>query len=262
MIEGITGKVGSGKSLLALTEMLGHFVRGGGAGSNIELNLDAVAAFCWKRGHRFRDRQFRFIDLRRDCLFHRQIDRGSGALNVKVYIDEAHLFFPAAEYRELRKQFLEVESFVSQSRKVGVDLYLITQAWENIWGQLRRQAQFIIECRDMRVIKFPLVGQALGQFLGLSWTRKDAQTDEALDTGRTQIARDVTSCYSTKQVYDDLMAELVDIMPEFHPVAEPVGWLRRTFTRPPARPVPCLESPSCSQSLLDSEFVDMPHSTE
>jgi hypothetical protein len=233
MIEGITGKVGGGKTLLALTKQLDHFMGGHCVATNIELDVDAVARYCWKRGKRFHERQYKFLDMRKDVLFHRQLFRGIESSHVHVYLDEAHLNFPAAEYRELRKQFLEIEAFVSQSRKMRVDMWLITQAWDNVWGQLRKQAQFIIECRDMRVISFPIFGKALGSAMGLSWTRRCAATNQTLESGRTPIARDVVSCYSTMQVYDDMMAELLRVLPEFQPFTSRVGFMERVLHRGP-----------------------------
>jgi hypothetical protein len=233
MIEGITGKVGSGKSLKAVVEMAAEFVAGGCCATNIELDRDAIARFCWKRGHRFRDDQYRFLDMRKDPCFHKNLPRGSSR-TIRVYIDEAHLFFPASEYRDLKKAFLEVEAFVSQSRKVKVDIWLITQAWENVWGQLRRQALFIYSCRDMRVVNFPVFGKIIGQMMGLTWARLDAATNAVLETGRTAIAKDICQLYATSQVYDDMMASLVGSMSLFEVERRPVGWFGRTFRNPPA----------------------------
>lgn len=134
MIEGIVGKVGGGKTLLALTKMLSHFMAGGCVCSNIELDVDAVARYCGKWGKRFHARQYVFLDMRKDALFHRNLVRGVEGWHVHMYIDEAHLKFPTAEYRALSKQFLEIEAFVSQSRKVRVDIGIITPAWDNVWG--------------------------------------------------------------------------------------------------------------------------------
>jgi hypothetical protein len=274
MITGITGKVGGGKTLLALTMMLDHFIKGGTCCTNIELDVDAVARYCWVRGRRFHARQYVFLDLRRNALFHRQVIRGIEGWHVLVFIDEAHLKFPAAEYRELRKQFLEIEAFVSQSRKVRIDLYFITQAWSNVWNQLTKQALFIIECRDMRSMKLPLFGFALGGMLGLSWTKRDSATNVATESGRTKIARDVVQCYSTMQVYDDMMAELMEVLPECEPFVSRVGFFQRLLHRGPVLAVrdasPAVTAdvvdspeiaPECSESFSSSEPSLQPESS-
>lgn len=234
MIQGIVGKVGGGKSLLSMSMMLQHFVEGGQNCSNIELNLDAVARYCWKRGRRFHDSQYRFVNMREDVLFHKQIMRGTRPGAVKVFIDEAHLFFPGSEYRALSKQFMELDAWLSQSRRGHVDVYFITQAWENLWGQLRRHAEFIYSCRDMRKINFPMVGQLA--FLGLSWTRSCAQTDTSLETGRTKITKELTDCYSTLQCYDVGMSEWMEKTPIFEDNKASVNPIRRLFPMPKRKP--------------------------
>lgn len=232
MIEGIIGKVGSGKSLYALTDMLGHFCKGGYAASNIDLDRDQVARYCWRRGHRFRDDQYKLLDLQRNPLFHREIKRGTPALKGKIYIDEAHIVFPASEFRENKAAFFEIDRFCSQHRKFDVDIYFITQAWENLWGQIKRQATFIYSCRDFRVVSLPMVGTAFGSAMGLKWSRLDSATDIVLETGSTAIAKDVVACYSTKQVFDPMCAELMQSMPIYEPQRQSVSWFARKFSKP------------------------------
>lgn len=234
MIEAITGKVGSGKSLKAVSDMAAHFVRGGCVCTNLELDRDAIARYCWKRGHRFRDAQYVELPMRADPVFHRHMRQASPSnkLNVHVYIDEAHLFFPAAEYTRLRKEFLSVESFVSQSRRVRCDIWFITQAWDNVWGQLRKQALFEVACRDFRVIQLPLVGDALGSMMGLKWTRLDAATNTALETGGTKLNKEIFSLYNTHQPYNDEMAEIMRTMEVYEERRDRVGLLQRMFKKP------------------------------
>jgi len=238
MIEALTGKVGSGKSLKFVTESFAHILKGGCVCTNIELDRDEIARQCWFKGHRFKDDQYIQLPMRTDPCFHnhmRQNVRGSN-LKIMVGIDEAHLFFPASEYRDLKKAFLSVESFVSQSRRVGCDIVFITQAWDNVWGQLRKQALFEIKCRDIRVIQFPLIGDALGGFLGLRWTRCDAATGTALETGKTPLSKQVFKLYSTLQPYNDEMEELMKSMPVFEQANGKVGFFERILKAPPKRP--------------------------
>lgn len=234
MISALTGKVGSGKSLKFVSDSAEHFAKGGAVCANIHFDLDAVAKYCWKRGHRFRDKQFKFLPMAEDPCFHRHMmqARGNDNLKVLVGIDEAHLFFPAAEYRNLRVEFLSVESFVSQSRRVNCDIVLITQAWDNIWTQLRKQALFEIRCRDFRVIQLPLFGDALGSFMGLSWTRFDTAANTPLDKGKTKLSKEIFGLYSTMQPYNEEMAELMRTMPVFEGGVDKVGWLEKIFRRP------------------------------
>ena len=241
MICGITGKVGSGKSLLGLDMMLRHFAKGGCCATNIELDLDAVARWCWKRGHAFDPEQYRLLELKQEPSFHKQIPcaavfNPAPHQKILVFIDEAHLFFPSAEYRKLATVFQEIAAFVTQSRKFGVDVFLITQAWDTLWNTLRKQAELLYECRDMRKVKLPMIGAALGGVFGLTYVIRDEKTGERLDGGSTRIAKDLVSCYSTQQVYDAGTEELRASMGTYETQRRPVGWLSRTFrSAPPTR---------------------------
>lgn len=234
MIEAITGKVGSGKSLKAVSDSSRHFLRGGCVCTNIELDRDYIAAWCWKRGHRFRDSQLVDLPMKSDPCFHRYMKqaRPDARNNVWVIIDEAHLFFPAAEYRDLKKAFLSVESFVSQSRRVRCDIWFITQAWDNVWGQLRKQALFETACRDFRVVNLPLVGSSLGSAMGLKWVRKDCATGAVLETGKTALDRGIFGFYSTHQPYNEEMSEIMRTMEVYEENRERVGWFARHFKKP------------------------------
>ncbi len=233
MTRGIVGKKGAGKSLLALFQMLEHLADGGAVASNIALDGDAVARWCWKRGHDYRhDDQFTLLDLNKEPRFYRDCPRSpvrnaSGRDIVRIYIDEAHLFFPASRYRELASEFEELHDWNSQCRKAGQHLYMITQAWENIWGALRRQTEQRFECRDMRSIKLPMVGTGLGWAFGLTWALKDEETNERLEGGTSRITPGVVECYDTAQVYSDTMAELFELMPEYRAERRKVPRWRR-----------------------------------
>ncbi len=229
MIEGLTGKVGSGKTLKAVSDIVQQLQAGGCAGTNITLDRDNLAKLLWKRGTRFRDRQLIDLPMKTDPCFQRYLPRvGLGAkLKILVFIDEAHLFFPAAEYRNLRNEFLSVDSYVSQSRKVGHDIFFITQAWENVWGQLRKHALFETRCRDFRVVSFPLFGSALGQFMGLKWSRVDTASGQVLGTGSTALDPAIFEVYSTCEAYNLEMDELMANMPVFDCAREEIPRLFR-----------------------------------
>lgn len=234
MIEAITGKVGSGKTLKAVSDMAAQFVRGGCVCTNLLLDRDAIAKYCWKRGTRFRDAQYIELPMDSDPVFHRYMRQAAptGKLNIHVYIDEAHLFFPAAEYTRLRKEFLSVESFVSQSRRVRCDIWFITQAWDNVWGQLRKQALFEIACRDFRQVKLGIFGDALGSVMGLKWTRLDCASGTALESGGTKLSSEIFTLYNTHQPYNEEMAEIMRTMEVFGEENQSVGFFRRLFGKP------------------------------
>ena len=255
--KGIVGKKGHGKSLLALTQMLAHFSQGGFAASNLALDLDAVGRYCWKRRHRFQERQFRLLDLNRNPLFFEEIPRASVRLAkgrdvVRVYVDEAHLFFPSSRYRELSRDLDLLERWNSQCAKFGQELYLITQAWDNLWSNLRRQSIGRYHCRDMRQVKLPLVGQSLGNVIGLTWAFRDEETGEVLDRGNSRVTREVVDCYSREQIFDADMQALEGSIERFTACPDRIGLWQSLRKYPGTQPVEIC-SASSSSSLPSSE---------
>lgn len=230
MITGIVGKVGGGKSLLALSQMLSHMADGGCIATNIELDMDGCAKWLWKRQRQVRSSQYVPLDLNEDIRFQNQIPRGVPLRNVKVFIDESHLFYNADDHRDLSSQYKDIKGFITQSRKVSVDVCFITQAWDTLYMQFRKQALFLYKCRDFREINFPIFGKLPG--MGLLWSKCCASTDQVLENGRTPLSKELFRCYSTRQVYDDVTAALFEKMPLFQPQPNKVSWLRSRFTKP------------------------------
>jgi len=207
MIYLVTGKIGSGKTLLVLTRIVEHLAAGGCAVTNIALNRDAVAEHLRRK---FRRRllpgQLREHDFEANPKFHHSIPFGVPALPVMVAIDEAHLYFNAAQDSTLRSAFLDVVKFLTQSRKAGIDVWMITQAVETLWRQFRLQALHGFNCRDMRAVKIPFFGSV--GMLGLRWRKFDTITGETLENGTTPLDRRLFGLYDTSQMCDSMMQGL------------------------------------------------------
>lgn len=230
MITGIVGKVGGGKSLLALAQMLEHMGHGGCVATNIDLDDDGCARYLWRRRRQLSRSQIVPLDLNKDIRFQKQIPRGTPLRNVRVFIDEAHLHYNADDHRELSAQFKDIKGFITQSRKARVDVCFITQAWDTLYMQFRKQALFLYKCRDFREINFPIFGKLPG--MGLLWSKCCAATDQVLENGRTPLSKELFRCYSTTQVYDDTTAALFERMPQFVPRPNKISWLSSKFTKP------------------------------
>lgn len=148
MIEIFQGRIGGGKTYSAVVRMAAQCAKGGHVYTNIELNPDGFVRFVEKS---FRKKitfaQVRYLNESQIPNFQKEIAAGSMGLPVLVVIDEAHLWFNA---RDWAKQSKEMLTFLTQSRKVSVDVIFITQACTNIDKQFRVLCQYVWAFKDIQ----------------------------------------------------------------------------------------------------------------
>jgi hypothetical protein len=206
MIYLCTGKVGSGKTLLALTQMLGILGRGGCVVSNVALRDEGVDDYLWKHFRRRLGKgQVRFHDFEAEPDFRRSVPRGVDGCNVGVFCDEAQIYYNSVADTELKRTFLDLVKYVTQSRKMRVDLTFITQVADSVWKQFRDQALFEYRCRDMRVLSVPLFGKI---FSGLRYSQIDIKSGQLLAAKQTKLSPDLFACYDTAQMYNEEMRDI------------------------------------------------------
>ncbi len=218
MISVVTGKIGSGKSLLVISKMLDHFEKGGLVLTNLALFPDAIRSEMKRRKTFFDDSQYRFLDLNEDVDFCCSLSRGTDELNVFVAIDEAHLFYNSAEHRTLDSKIKNLVSFLTQSRKFNIDIWFITQHPDTLYGQFKKQAQDLYYCVDLRRVVFPLFGSLAS--MGLQWIRKDFQSKTVQEKGKTPLSSHIFDCYDTKQTFDTHATDLKQSLPVFNPITK------------------------------------------
>jgi len=147
MIELFQGRIGGGKTynaVLRIAEVLGQ---GGHVYTNIEINPSGMELLVRKM-YRVRcvlSEQFHFLEQDMIPKYYENLRSGSFDFNVLCVIDEAQLFFNA---RDWGKMDASIITFNTQSRKVFVDLILITQNISLIDKQLRTNAQFVWGFKD------------------------------------------------------------------------------------------------------------------
>lgn len=160
MIAIYEGKIGGGKTYLAVCRILAHLAKGGTVFTNVELKLEGVAAWLRDRHGLELDRDaIRFLNEEESWSFHKYLKAGSD-LNTLCVIDEAHLWFNARDHAVTALTKRELITFLSQSRKLKVDVIFIVQAAENLDAQFRRLAQEIWRMKDLQRFRVPLVGIA------------------------------------------------------------------------------------------------------
>lgn len=160
MIAIYEGKIGGGKTYLAVCRILAHLAKGGSVFTNVELKLEGVAAWLRdKHGLELDPEAIRFLDESESWDFHKYLKAGR-ELNTLCVIDEAHLWFNARDHAVTAATKRELITFLSQSRKLKVDVIFIVQAAENLDAQFRRLAQEIWRMKDLQRFRIPLVGIA------------------------------------------------------------------------------------------------------
>lgn len=225
MIEVFTGKLGGGKSYHAAMRIANQLGIGGTVASNMELHFDGLASYCLAvHGVHIEERQLiripdeiesvevvsssgkrSIVDVSTVYRFHSFVPAGTADCPVLVVIDEAHLFFNSRDYAKTDQLGRGMLSYLTQSRKVGNDLILITQDWRNLDSQFVRLLQFLWKFRDMSRFKIPPLGIAWPCSWPLvGWLFPDLLAVQLDQDGKTQLHRvwsnkdkRVFKCYET-----------------------------------------------------------------
>lgn len=158
MIAIYEGKIGGGKTYLAVCRILAHLAKGGTVFTNVELRLEGVAAWLKQtHGLELDPEAIRFLNESESWDFHKYL-RAGREINTLCVIDEAHLWFNARDHAVTAATKRELITFLSQSRKLKVDVIFIVQAAENLDAQFRRLAQDIWRMKDLQRFRVPLLG--------------------------------------------------------------------------------------------------------
>lgn len=143
MIKVITGKLGAGKTLFAVTEIYDLLCKGRTVATNIALNWPELCALAKRHRGRVLDRrQWLELDPGKNPDWQHVIPWGVQGLPVAVYLDEIHLFFNARDWAETAKLHRGLLSFLTQSRKACVDVTFIAQEISTIEKQFRVLAEW------------------------------------------------------------------------------------------------------------------------
>lgn len=200
MIEIIEGKLGGGKTFLAVTQIAARLSRGCHVWTNIELKFPGLARLCEVRyGVKILPEQIHIIEPSQCASFHLAISGGENPESAPlIVLDEAHLFFNARDWSKTSRGLL---AFLTQSRKVCVDIRFISQSVKNVDSQFSRLAEFIWRCRDMRNVKILGFRWPMNEILAL---RIDAQVGEVIERHRLKIEPLVWEAYETRALLSDI----------------------------------------------------------
>lgn len=197
MIECYEGKLGGGKTYSAVEKMAQYLASGGCVCTNITLKWEAICAYTRSKWGVVPDAS-QYIFLEQDKLkeFHRHVPAGTKERPTLVVLDEIHLEFNA---RDWAKASNEVLAFLTQSRKVAVDVIFISQSIHNVDKQWVRMVQFIWRFRDMRKWKIPVL-RVRWPFPQILETQFDYSGGECLDMRFKWMDRRIFGMYDTTEL--------------------------------------------------------------
>ena len=151
-----TGTPGSGKSLHAARTIRNQLKRGG----DVIANFEVVCDDSWKGNFTYLPNNSvsagNLVALARDYWAGRQF-KEDGLL---VVIDEAQLLYNSRNWQESGR--MEMLEFMSQHRKYGIKLIMVTQADIMIDRQFRTLVEY--ECNHRKVSNIGLGGKLISLF--------------------------------------------------------------------------------------------------
>jgi len=143
MIRYVTGTLGAGKTFHSTRLLIGHLTKGGVVVTNIECDFDKIQRLVAKRCKVWIERdQLRVFDPEITPDWQTVIPWGEAEGQVLVVLDEAHLFYNSRDWATTATENKKLLSFLTQSRKAGVDVLWITQDSGNVDKQFRVLAEY------------------------------------------------------------------------------------------------------------------------
>lgn len=157
MLEFVEGKVGSGKSYWSVRRMVAMMAAKRYIVTNIDLKEEGIMRVLRdKWGIKYKSLPYKFLTDDDMLNVYDHVPYGGGKESVSyVVLDEAQNFYNARDWSKLPKQLTR---WLSQSRKFGADLVIITQHANNVDTQFRRQGEYFYKLRNLSKMQFPLIG--------------------------------------------------------------------------------------------------------
>ena len=162
MIVLVQGQPGAGKSFYAIRKAAATLEAGKPLVTNIDLAEDATRRIARRNPLRALSRSWtasRALELDRGLLVTQDLDeafsvrlRGRGESRGVMVLDEAHQWMNARLWSQGDR--MEVIRWFTQHRKLGWDVFLISQDVENIDRQVRSLGEYVVTLRNLRRAKW------------------------------------------------------------------------------------------------------------
>lgn len=202
MIATVTGPPGAGKTFYAIRKMVEALEAGKVVASNVEMTDDWLSQVARRnpftravpgRWRRRVDRWERsaFFTEELDDLFRIRL-RGTEEGRGVMVLDEAHGWMNSRNWKDDDR--MRIVRFFSQHRKLGWDVYLITQDAANVDRQVRSLSEYHVQLRNLKRLKW--MGIPLSPFdLFLAvWTWHSG--------GKAVVKRECYGLNATRKLYN------------------------------------------------------------
>jgi len=143
MIQYVTGVLGAGKTFHAVRLAMDHLARGGTVVTNIECRFQRIHdMIAVQKKVSILPEQLIVFDPEVTPEWEAVVPWGLSEGIVLVVLDEAQLFYGSRDWASTAANNKRLLSFLTQSRKAGVDLIWITQDGGNVDKQFRVLAEW------------------------------------------------------------------------------------------------------------------------
>jgi len=229
MIRLVSGDLGAGKTLYCVTDIYSDLCAGCVVATNIALIFDELASMALRnRGLVLDPAQLVCVDLKTDREWHKRIPWGTEKANVKVYLDELHLFFNARDWQKTGTEHRNLLSFLSQSRKARVDCTFIIQEVTNLERQFRVLAEWEERIVPSSHMPLGVMGSLPIKFFFVC--RRDTRSGEVISRTVKLYEKRFFPCYRTCDFLDEEMTALSNDQPRMDPLrlkrASVVSWMK------------------------------------
>ncbi|QPL46604.1 assembly protein [Halomonas sp. A40-4] len=205
----VTGKLGAGKTLVAVGKIKDKLVQGCKVATNLDLNLDQLIGEKAKQTRCFRipDKPV-LADLKAIGTGTEDYDESNNGLLV---LDECGTWFNARSWNDKSRQ--DVINWFLHARKLGWDIIFLIQDLSIMDKQARvALAEHVVYCRRLDRVTVPFVGALYSLFMGKKMPLpkvhlgivKYGDSPQSLTVERwTYTGRALYPAYDTKQAFSD-----------------------------------------------------------
>lgn len=232
MIQIITGKLGAGKTLYSVMEMFDALCLGRTVVTNIAVEWEELVSLA-RRKRRVHLRPEQLVRLHPGDTpnWQKVIPWGTRQGPVEVFLDEIHLFYNARDWAKTNSESKGLLSFLTQSRKAGVNVTFIAQEASTVEKQFRVLAEWEKYIVSSDHMPLGILGKSPIKFFII--VQRDAQNNVVLKRFYRGYDRKYFRLYGSYTFLDDEMNELAKdaVIVEPYKLAR-VSLLRWFFVEP------------------------------
>lgn len=207
----LSGRKGSGKSLIAVSRMRDAIMRGSPVATNLDLWLENMLPHRLKntRAIRLPDRPTRAdldaLGVGNPTMTAPQGDEAPGIVdeeqNGVLVLDELATWLNSRTFADKERQ--GVLDWLVHSRKLGWDTYLLCQHPNQIDKQVREAlVEYLVICRRLDKLKVPVLGWKLPK-VHVAFVKYGVERDSIVTDRWVYRARGLYRAYDTKQKFSE-----------------------------------------------------------